>query len=125
MISGGILAALAGTATVCASLAYLKPTEEESCGTTLAEDIDDTAAVGNQPSAAAREERGAGGEERRRGGSVETPNSSSRRRPEKEGSRLTNYGTGLRRMVAMLTPNASARNMVSFLFCFFKPPADG
>lgn len=105
MLSGGILAALAGTATVCASLAYLRPAESSSAST----DSVDAAPAERRPSATAREEEG--GEHR--GGLVEAPDGSGRRQ-EEEGSRLGSYGTGLRRVVAMLTP--SARNMVIFLF---------
>lgn len=104
MLSGGILAALAGTATVCASLAYLKPEESSSAST----DNVDAAAADRRPSAAAREDEG--GE--RRGGSIEAPDGSGLRQ-EGKGSLLASYGTGLRRVVvAMLTP--SARNMVIF-----------
>ena len=106
MLRGSFLAALAGTATVCAGLVYLKPGEsvrEESPSGATADDS------GREQSAATEEEE----EETRVGVSTEAS------RPEEgagegEGeerlSRARRYRDGMRRWLTTVTP--SARNLV-------------
>lgn len=101
MMHGGILAALAGTATVCAGLAYLKPGEAADCDPACAD------ANQYQPT-----------------GIQETPNESSgvsnRPREEERGgslSRVRKYRSGLRRLLTALSPNT--RNLVRLYGLYF------
>lgn len=96
MLRGSFLAALAGTATVCAGLVYLKPGESvrEQSSSNATDGCD-----GEQP-AEAEEETGVG---------VSTE-ASSREEVEERLSRMRRYRDGMRRWLTTVTP--STRNLV-------------
>lgn len=108
MLRGGFLAALAGTATVCAGLVYLKPgesvREESSSDATDGSDLEQSAETEEEE----EEEEDAG---------VDVGVSTEASRPDEgdgEGeeslSRVRRYRDGMRRWLTTVTP--STRNLV-------------
>lgn len=102
MLRGGFLAALAGTATVCAGLAYLKPGEPAHGG--QASSTATCAPYGDEP-ADADAERGAAAD-----ATSSAEEAASREEGEETLSRVQRCRDGVKRWLSTVTPNT--RNMV-------------
>lgn len=108
MLRGSVLAALAGTATMCAGLAFLNPSIQAGGGGGDDDDGDDSAEPPRTEPVVPTIEVAAAAAA---AAAADRPSRVRVREDGSQGSRLTVYGAGLRRWIASLTP--SAQRLVS------------